>query len=272
MGRPDADPLTMTDPAILTIETPTGRTELAAGHSLTFGRTEPAGTAADVPHLGLSANPRLHLHAGRVDVDGAGWVLTNVGRWLQVRVVEHGGPNRIDLQPGRVVRVPYARCGVEVATGDETVGFTAFCPVVPAALAFGAGGALAGATVGGLGLDRNAGYFRAVVALCLPRLLDPQSDEVASVGEIVRLLNRSGAEAERVTPKGVERRLAHVRSKLAIGAADPYGGSAAGLEVRDAARLLADVLLRTGTVTPTDLALLGLTVDGRPLAAGSGAS
>jgi hypothetical protein len=263
----------MADPAILTIDTPSARLAFSAGDSLTFGRLDPAPKpAGDAAHLGLSANPRLHLHAGRVDVDDTGWVLTNVGRWLQLRVVEHGGPNRIDLQPGRVVRVPYPRCGVEVATGDETVGFTATCPVVPASPVAGSGGvALAGATVGGLGLDRNAGYFRAVVALCLPRLLDPQSDDVASVGEIVRLLNRSGAEAERVSPKGVERRLAHVRSKLAIGAADPYGGSSAGLEVRDAARLLADVVLRTGTVTPADLALLGLASDGSPLGTGPGA-
>jgi hypothetical protein len=254
------------DLAILTIDTPDGRARLRVGDSLTFGRHDPGG---DAGHLGLSDNPRLHLHAGRIDVDAAGWVLLNVGRWLQVRVVEHGGPNRIDLQPGRVVRVPYPRCGVEVATGDETVGFVATCPVVPAASAGGpeGPGALAGATVGGLGLDRRAGYFRAVVALCVPRLLDPQNDEVSSTGEVVRLLNRSGAEPERVSPKGVERRLAHVRSKLGIGATDPYGGSVAGLEVRDAARVLADVVLRTGTVTPADLALLGLGPDGAPLPA-----
>lgn len=257
------------DLAILTLDTPDGRARLTAGDSLTFGRRDPEG---DAGHLGLSDNPRLHLHAGRVDVDEAGWVLTNVGRWLQVRVVEHGGPNRIDLQPGRVVRVPYPRCGVEVATGDETVGFVATCPVVPATPVGAAEGpgALAGATVGGLGLDRGAGYFRAVVALCVPRLVDPQSDDVSSMGEVVRLLNRSGAEAERVSPKGVERRLAHVRSKLGIGATDPYGGSAAGLEVRDAARALADVVLRTGTVTPADLALLGLGPDGAPLPAHDG--
>ena len=70
-----------------------------------------------------------------------------------------------------------------------------------------------------------------------------------------------------MSPKGVERRLAHVRSKLAIGATDPYGGSAAGLEVRDAARVLADVVLRTGTVTLADLVLVGLAADGAPLPA-----
>jgi hypothetical protein len=76
------------------------------------------------------------------------------------------------------------------------------------------------------------------------------------VGEIVRMLNRSPGEPERVTAKAVERRLAHVRRKLAIGAVDAYGGSAAGLEVRDAARMLADLVVRTGAVTVADLALI----------------
>jgi hypothetical protein len=165
-----------------------------------------------------------------------------------------------------VVRVPYPRCNVEVATGDETVGFTVTCPILPLPAPSPAPGSvpLSGATVGGLGLDRDAGYFRAAVALCAPRLRDPQSDEVSPVGEIVRLLNRSGAEPERVTAKAVERRLANVRRKLGIGAADAYGGSAAGLEVRDAARLLADLVLRTGTVTPADLALIEPGAGGPP--------
>ena len=60
----------------------------------------------------------------------------------------------------------------------------------------------------------------------------------------------------------VERRLAHVRRKLGIGAADAYGGSAAGLEVRDAARVLADLVLRTGAVTADDLAWLEGASDG----------
>jgi hypothetical protein len=67
-----------------------------------------------------------------------------------------------------------------------------------------------------------------------------------------------------VTAKAVERRLANVRRKLGIGAADAYGGSAAGLEVRDAARVLADLVLRTGTVTPADLALIEPGAGGPP--------
>lgn len=245
-----------TDEPVLTIELPADRRELRPGDALAFGRRPGADAPpADEPHLALSDNPRLHQRAGLIEVDAAGWVLTNTGRWLHLRVVEVGGPNRLDLQPGRVARVPYPRCRVEVTTGDETVGFDAACPFLDRTPVAGEP-VQSGSTVQGLGLDRDAGYFRAVVALCSPRLRDPQSDEVASVGEIVRLLNRSPAEPERVTAKAVERRLAHVRRKLGIGVVDPYGGSAAGLEVRDAARVLADLVLRTGAVTAADLALL----------------
>ena len=250
--------LPVTDDPILTIDHPGGRRTLRPGDALAFGRTaEPGGTPPpgvdDEPHLGLSANARLHHRAGLIEVDAAGWVLTNTGRWLHLRVIEHDGPNRLDLQPGRAARIPYPRCRVEVTTGDESVGFDADCPFLDRSVAPDQS-ALAGSTVQGLGLDREAGYFRAVVALCAPRLRDPQSDEIASVGEIVRALNASPAEPERVTAKAVERRLAHVRRKLGIGAADAYGGSAAGLEVRDAARLLADLVVRTGAVTADDLA------------------
>jgi len=262
----------MTDEPILTIDHPDGSRVLRAGDALAFGRTLPAPggepvDSGDEPHLGLSDNARLHQRAGLIEVDAAGWLLTNTGRWLHLRVVEVDGPNRLDLQPGRAARVPYARCRVEVTTGDESVGFDASCPFldrVPGIV----DPALAGSTVQGLGLDRHAGYFRALVALCAPRLRDPQSDEVATVGEIVRLLNRSPAEPERITAKAVERRLAHVRGKLGIGASDAYGGSAAGLEVRDAARVLADLVLRTGAVNAADLASL----DDAPGPAAAGAA
>lgn len=111
----------------------------------------------------------------------------------------------------------------------------------------------AGSTVGGLGLDRDAGYFLAAIALCEPRLRDPSTSEVASVAQVARTLSRVGP--ERVSVKAAERRLAHLRSRLGVGG-DALGGSAAGLEVRDAGRQLVDLLLRTGTVTVADLARL----------------
>lgn len=232
---------------------------LRPGEAVTFGRDDPD-DPDNAAHLGLSANPRLHLLAGRIEVDDTGWVLTNLGRWLHLRVVEIDGPNRLDLHPGRAVRVPYPRCLVEAATGDETVAIEVDCPRLAAAgSGTGAGDGevpLSGATVGGLGLDRGAGYFLALVALCAPRLRDPQSDEVATVGQIVQMLNARPGATERVTAKAIERRLAHVRHKIGLATSDPYSGSAAGLEVRDAARQLADVVLRTGTVTAADLELL----------------
>lgn len=246
----------MADEPTLTISD-TGLPALTPGDGLTFGRTGAGGDA--LPHLGLSDNPRLHALAGRIDVDELGWLLTNTGRWLHLRVAEAGTANRVDVPPGRTVRIPYPDCRVQVTTGDETIGFDARCPWlarVPADRRPDAP-ALAGATVDALGLDRGAGYFRALVALCAPRLHDPGCDEVASVAEIARTLNRLPQETERVTAKAVERRLAHVRRKVGLTATDPHGRSAAGLELRDASRQLADLALRTGTVTPEDLALIG---------------
>jgi hypothetical protein len=247
----------MTDPTpepALVVDLGDRAVDLGPGDVVTFGRDDSAEPGEVTAHLGLSPNPRLHAHAGVIEVAPDGWTLRNTGRWLHLGLIEIGGPNRADLAPGRALRVPYHRCRVEVSTGDEVVGFEATCP------ALGEHDPVAplpsGATVGGLGLDRSAGYFRALVALCEPRLRDPASDALATTAEIARALNGSGAEPDRVTAKAVERRLAHVRRKLSLGAADPYGGSAAGLEARDAGRQLADLLLRTGTVTAADLELL----------------
>ena len=115
----------------------------------------------------------------------------------------------------------------------------------------------AGDTQRGLGLDRSAGYFRALVALCEPRLRDPGSDAVASAGEIARRLTASGQEQGRVSQKAVERRLANVRQRLGIGAARtrsaarPPGWSCA---TRPACWWI--WCCARGTVTRADLALL----------------
>ena len=229
---------------------------LRHGERLTFGRYRalPAAATDTEPHLGLSGSTNLHARAGSLTVDDTGCLLTNTGRWLRLRVVHLDGAERSDLDPGRSVRIPWTRSRIEVATGDEVLAIELLIPQ--------AGGppgpplSTGDDTVRGLGLDRSAGYFRALVALCEPRLRDPGSDAVAAAGEIARRLNTSGREQARVTPKAVERRLANVRVRLGIGPDNPFGGSAAGLEVRDASRQLVDLVLRTGTVTTADLALL----------------
>lgn len=254
-AEPDAGGDAMTDRRT-TITHAAGEVRLAAGEVATFGRAQPEGDGGGDPgpHLGLSASSKLHAVAGEVRAEDDGWVLANRGRWLHIRLIRRDGPDRADVAPGRSLRVPWARARVEVATGDEVVGFDVDCPVIERG-ADRAAPLPSGETVGGLDLDRTAGYFRALVALCAPRLRDPASTEVATVAEVARMLSGLPGEPDRVTVKAVERRLAHVRARVGIGG-DPSGVSAAGLEVRDASRQLVDLALRTGTVTPSDLALV----------------
>ena len=68
-------------------------------------------------------------------------------------------------------------------------------------------------------------------------------------------LNRSGAEARRLTGKTVERRLDHCRSRFGLKHVSE-DGSSAGLERRDARRVLLDAAIASGTVTLIDLRLL----------------
>lgn len=242
----------MADPFI-TVSGAGGSRRIESGRSLTFGRVPDEGSVSSEDHLGLAADPSLHARAGTITADGSGWVLANTGRWLRLRVIQLDGPARAEVEPGRSLRVPWSRSRVEVATGTAVVGLDVESSVGDdqAVLA-----TVSGTTVGAFGLDRTTGYFRALVALCEPRLRDPRSDEVATAGEIARRLNRLPAEADRVTAKAVERRLAHARRRVGVGGADSEGVSAAGLEVRDAARQLADLVIRTGAVTLADLALL----------------
>lgn len=236
---------------ICTITLPDRTVALEAGQDVSFGRHE---AEEQTDHLGLSGNPRLHARAGTIAADEGGWVLANTGRWLHLRVAPVDGPDRTDVAPGRSLRVPWGHVRVEVVTGDESIGFVVDCPRLdddahrhPLS---------SSDTVGGLGLDRAAGYFRAAVALCAPRLRDPSSTEVATIAEVARDLGGAPGESARVSQKAVERRLAHLRKRLGVGGDDADGISAAGLEVRDAGRQLVDLLIRTGTVTPADLALL----------------
>ncbi|CAN5587750.1 FHA domain-containing protein [soil metagenome] len=236
-----------------------GEVRLPPGRSLTFGRTRASQDGPgldggpDDAHLGLSPSGRVHAVAGSVEALDDGWLLVNQGRWLQVRVVRLDGPERTDVAPGRTLRVPWPSVRVELATGEEEVGFQVDCPALD--LAGPEAAPIAGDTVRGLDLDRTAGYFRALVALCEPRLRDASSTDVATVAQVARTLSLLPSEPERVTVKAVERRLAHARRRVAIGG-DPDGVSAAGLEVRDASHQLVDLLLRTGTVTAADLALI----------------
>lgn len=234
---------------------------LGPDQSLTFGRTVEGESGCEgdgsTPHLALADDPALHARAGLLRALSDGWVLENTGRWLHLRLLEVNGGGRTEVAPGRSLRVPWPRCRVEIATGNQVSGFELETAADPADGSGRAGPpAVGGDTEQGLALARGTGYFRALVALCEPQLRRPGTTGVATAAEIARTLNRSDSEAERVTAKAVERRLAHVRQRVGIGGDDPRGVSAAGLEVRDAAHLLVDLALRTGTVTAADLDLI----------------
>ena len=246
------------DDGILTVTHAGGEVVLGVGDEVTFGRDQGDGPGVDagagVPHLALSTSARLHAHAGRIEALDDGWLLVNEGRWLHLRVVPRDGADSTDVTPGRTLRVPWPSVRVEVATGEEVVSVEVDCPLL-ATEAPASGAVPAGDTVRALDLDRDAGYFRALVALCAPRLRDPSTPEVPTVAEVARTLSALPVEGGRVSTKAVERRLAHVRRRAGVGG-DPDGVSAAGLEVRDASRRLVDLALRTGTVTVADLDLL----------------
>ena len=226
------------------------RLVLGPGDEVSFGRD---GATTGLEHVGLGPDERLHGHAGTISVDERGWVVVNTGRWLHLAVVDEATAASNDLAPGRALRVPYASARVEVHTGTEVLAMAVRCDA--GELAPDTRPLAAGSTIRPLDLDAGAGYFRALVALCAPRLRDPAGREVATVPEIVRELNASGREGSRVSAKAVERRLAHVRRKVGIGQTAP-DGSSRGLEVRDASVQLVELVLRTGTVRVEHLELI----------------
>ena len=242
------------------------RRKVAAGERIAFGR---GGVGVDVV---LADDDRLHRCCGIVTVDETGWDLQNTGRWLRLRIVSLDRFGVDSLLPGQHLRVPWTDSRVQVHVGDRCHEFRALH--LGAALAMPpapAGGTEAShrrtaddderddgddVTVVPVRVDRASGYFRALVALCEPQLLDPSTTAVATDLQIARRLNSSGLESTRLTGKTVERRLDNCRVRFGLKVVDDLGMSA-GLERRDARRVLVDLALLTATVTVRDLVVLG---------------
>lgn len=223
---------------------------MGPGERARFGR---GGVGVD---LVLADDPRLHRHCGTIVVDESGWEIENAGRWLRVRVVSVDRFGVDSVAPGERLRVPWPRVRVQVFAGGRRHEFTVrhvtgeFDEPVRRL-----DHADDGITVAPVAVNRATGYFRALVALCEPQLLDPTSNDAATDLEIARRLNRSGFEQGRVNGKAVERRLELCRTRFGL-KDQGANGHASGLEPRDARRRLVELALLTGTVTPDDLALL----------------
>ncbi|MFN8050592.1 MAG: hypothetical protein U0Q22_04085 [Acidimicrobiales bacterium] len=236
---------------------------LESGDRVRFGRG--GSVDDDDVELVVHDDPRLHRHCGTIDVDDDGWSVANTGRWLRVRVVSLDRAGFDDLRPGDRLRVPWRSARVEIHVGERCHAFTARFTSEAEACGPPSDGALSGDGDGDVGtaapvrLDRAAGYFRALVALCEPQLRDPSSTEVATDLQIALRLNGLSIETRRVSGKAIERRLDQCRVRFGLKEYD-HAGFAAGLERRDARRRLVEAAILSGTVSADDLQVLAAVV------------
>jgi len=227
---------------------------IAVGERVTFGR------GGDDVDIVVADDPRLHRCCGVITVDDRGWELVNTGRWLRLRVVNLDRFGVDSLFPGQRLHVPWSEARIQAHVGDRCHEFVARYEASDrspgAESTIPSDGEHPDATAVPVRVDRSSGYFRALVALCEPQLLDPSSSDVATDLQIARRLNRSGRESGRLSGKTVERRLDNCRTRFGLKVTDENGFSV-GLERRDSRRLLVEVALLTATVTPEDLRVLG---------------
>lgn len=235
---------------------------MAAGTVATFGRDA---RAAD---LVVADDRRLHRQCGRIIVGADGWELQNIGRWLTLRIVNLDRFGLDTLRPGQSIRVPWSRVSILIYAGSARFQFSATfesplpneelergTPEAGRLMATDDADDVTALTARPVRIDRTTGYFRALVALCEPQLVDPTSSEVATDLQIALRLNRSALETNRLSGKTVERRLDNCRERFGLKDADERGQSA-GLERRDARRRLVELALLSGVVTTDDLSQL----------------
>ncbi|HWT93921.1 MAG TPA: hypothetical protein VN238_13040 [Solirubrobacteraceae bacterium] len=220
--------------------------ELGPGDAVTFGRGDGSG-AVDV----VLDHPEVPRIAGRIEASEDFWLLTNAGGHTDY-VVENpeGGGEHVRVAPGRVrapVPFEFARVVLPVSEGDASL--LVFAPEHDlGAAARPAGGDV---TARSFSLDPRAKYFRVLVALCEPRLLDPSSVAVPSLGALaVRLPDLTQA-AIGFHVDYLARYKLHVVADDAAGAEDGGGGR---FEEKRAA--LVAVALRFGLVRAEHLELL----------------
>lgn len=235
---------------VLEIRTGDGELIVDVGEACSFGR------GLDVVDLVLTDDPRVHRHAGTVVAEDDGWTLHNDGRWLHLRVSSLAGRGHHVLEPGASVRVPWPDARVDIVVGAATVGFEVHHLGAPLhrhrPLAVDPGDS---ATISPARIGRGSGAFRALLALCAPRLSDSASEDLPTNAEIAWRLNRCGIEPGHVTAKAVERRLDYCRRRLGLD--DEVVDSRIGLDHRALRRQLVDAAIMTGVVRAEDVSMLG---------------
>jgi hypothetical protein len=167
---------------------PTGPPRLVSlgpGQVVSFGRGSPE-RAVDV-EVGGDGVSRF---AGEIAAVDDHWRLSNLSR-STTYVVENleGAGEYVKVAPGRLgAPIPFELSRILLPLTDGFVQLRVFAPqhtyLVP-----GADGGAGEYTVMPFALDPTAKYFLVLLALCEPRLRDPSSVAIPSVGEVVERLS-----------------------------------------------------------------------------------
>lgn len=203
------------------------------------------------PEVDLPFGPdsRLHRRCGELTVGEDVLEILNVGGWLPLTVTDVDGSGELRIDPARKRSVPFARFILSVDLGSVRHSIR-FQSEQVERLLIPAGGLDAGNSTEALvSISRRAGYFKALVLLCSPKLQDPTSDVIPTDQQIASGLNALGCEPRRVTADIVERRLAYCRERLGLRNA----ATGAGAEDRGARRRLVAFVLNNLIVTMDDL-------------------
>jgi hypothetical protein len=160
---------------------------LGPGEVATFGRGAPE-RPVDIPLTGEG----ISRYAGELTASDDHWRLSNFSS-RTTYVVENleGGGEYLKVAPRRLgAPIPFELARVVLALTDGFVRFTVFAPhhmfLDPGPeLPSGRSGDL---TLAPFALDPTAKYFLVLLALCEPRLRDPSSLAIPTVGEVVERL------------------------------------------------------------------------------------
>lgn len=204
-------------PASAARERPWTRT-LSAGATVAFGRDP----TAEV----VLADPQVPRWAGRIRAVEDYWLATNltVSQTFVVENPESAG-EFVKLAPRRVdMPIPFEFARVVVHPGAESGSFLVFAPqhaycdpAIPGRVAVEP-------TLAGFPLDETAKYFLVLVALCEPRIQDPDSLVLPSAVEVCTRLAPLPGCAD-LTRAAVNFQIDYLaRTKLRVrGPADPAG-------------------------------------------------
>ena len=218
---------------------------LEDGATYTFGRSSDT-YIVDLP---LGEDERIHRCCGSISISDHDSTVANLGAWLPLQIVDLDGTGGLRIDPSHTRTVPFRRYAMMIDLGDDRPSIHIEADR-PASVFMATPEAQDGAnTIGLTTISKRAGYFKALVALCEPRLLDPMSTVVPTDQQIATRINRARVEPHRLTSNIIERRLAYCRERLGLRDRD----AGMGTEDRQARHRLLEFVFNNRIVGLEDL-------------------